>query len=359
MTDSGSHSSGPISLEDLVVLNEEIASLVRAGVPLELGLSTVGPDLSARLRQLTERLAHRTRGGMSLADAIDEEGEDVPRIYRAVIRTGLRVGRLPEALESLTGFAKTVEELRRRINLALLYPCLVLLTAYVLFISFLVGFLPKLESTYYSFRLPDHAWMRFLHMLAETVFVWGPALPAICVFLAAWWFFGGRSALSVDARRSMSGTYFGWAGLLPGIINFHRANFAELTALLIEHGTPLPEAITLAGEAVAHPAITEDAEVIADRLRAGESLSASLEMTTSIPPFMEWMMSAGDRQSALAPALRQATDVYRRRAMYQADWFKMLLPVAAVLVIGGGATLIYGLTLFFPLSELYRNLSAL
>jgi len=351
-----SNKNKSISLDDLAALNEEIASLVRVGVPLELGLSQLGHDVRRSLRGLTERLAQRMRGGASLDDAIAAEGDSLPRIYRAVVRTGLRAGRLPEALEALTGFALTVEDLRKRITLAMLYPSIVLLVAYGLFVGFLITILPGLVRIFALFDLPLLSGIELLYRVRPSVAWWGPVLPILFVMVWAWWAATGDSALSVDANRPGYGRRRRWVGWLPGVKNFDRANFAELAALLIEHGAPLPEAFELSGEAVGDQDLSAEVLRLAQEVQTGRSLAESVDAAVSLPPFMRWMMANGERQSALAPALRQVTDVYRRRAQHQAEWFKLMLPVALILIVGGGATLMWGLTLFVPLTELYRSL---
>ena len=59
-----------MTLEDVIALNDEIAALVRAGVPLETGLAQLQGDLPRGLRQVTAMLAERTARGESLAEAI-------------------------------------------------------------------------------------------------------------------------------------------------------------------------------------------------------------------------------------------------------------------------------------------------
>ena len=59
-----------MTLDDLIALNDEIAALVRAGVPLEAGLAELGGDLPGRLGQFATVLAQRTARGESLAQAI-------------------------------------------------------------------------------------------------------------------------------------------------------------------------------------------------------------------------------------------------------------------------------------------------
>ena len=97
-------SRGTMSLESLVALNDEIAALVRTGLPLERGLRQVGDDLSGRLGGTMSSLAERMSRGASLPEALAAEGDRLPRIYRAVVEAGLRAGRLSAALEKFKTF---------------------------------------------------------------------------------------------------------------------------------------------------------------------------------------------------------------------------------------------------------------
>ena len=80
----------PIGLQDLALLNQEIAALVRAGVPLESGLAMAGQAGAGAQEMLMLRLAQRLREGRSFADALQMEGAELPRLYRAVVVAGAR-----------------------------------------------------------------------------------------------------------------------------------------------------------------------------------------------------------------------------------------------------------------------------
>src|SRR6185437_8000132 len=77
-----------ITLDQLVALNDEIAALVRAGLPLERGLREVGGDLPGRLGTTMTALAGRLSRGASLPEAIEAERARLPRIYRAIVEAG-------------------------------------------------------------------------------------------------------------------------------------------------------------------------------------------------------------------------------------------------------------------------------
>ena len=109
-----------LTLDHLIALNDEIAALVRTGLPLERGLREVGGDFHGRLGRAMTVLAERMSRGESLPEALTAERERLPRIYRAVVEAGLRAGRLAAALEGLTGFVRAYLDSRQAIGLATL-----------------------------------------------------------------------------------------------------------------------------------------------------------------------------------------------------------------------------------------------
>jgi type II secretory pathway component PulF len=336
-----------------VTLNREIAGLVRAGIPLELGLGGLSASVPRRLGRLTDRLAERLRGGESLASALDREG-GLPPLYHAVVRAGLRSGRLPAALEALSAYARSLIDLRRRIVVAMIYPAIVLAVGYVLFAFFVEHVVASMLQTQELFDLPRHAWLTSLADISRFIARWGWIVPAVILALVAW------SAVSggLLARRAAIGGRL--LAIVPGIgglnRNFRTATFADLLALLLEHGVPLDESLQLAAAASGSSRLAAEAGDLAASVRSGSTLASGLEHFAALPSLARWMIAAGERQGGLAATLRQVAQLYRRRAQRQADWMKVVLPVVAVILVGGGTVLLYALALFVPLTGLLRDL---
>jgi type II secretory pathway component PulF len=136
------------------------------------------------------------------------------------------------------------------------------------------------------------------------------------------------------------------------------ANFADLLALLIDHEVPLPEGIVLAADATGEPSLQSSARVAADATRRGGALRQDLPGIEGLPSYLRWLIVRGHQQGNLAQSLRVAGDTYRQQAVDGAEWVKLTFPVVACIVIGGGATLFYALTLFLPLVDMLWGLSA-
>ena len=142
MTSSDPSNPGAISLDQLIALNDEIAALARAGVPLEPALAELGSDMPGRLGAIAATFAERTRRGESLLEILSDQSLQLPPVYRAVVEAGLRTGRLPAALEALAGSIRRVAETRRGVAAAAFYPLLVLVLAWGFFAFFAVGIAP-------------------------------------------------------------------------------------------------------------------------------------------------------------------------------------------------------------------------
>jgi general secretion pathway protein F len=348
---------GPITLDQLLALNEEIAALVRAGLPLSRGLLEVGSDVRGRLGRIAGVLGRRLNRGEGLAEALEAEKGAIPPLYRAVVEAGARAGRLPVALEGMADYIRGVSDARRTIGLALWYPVMVLCLAYALFVGLVFLVAPRFVAAFESLGLGMPAPLRWLRIVWETGMYWVPLGPvAIAVLMAVWI----RSGTTAGLRGGSWGglRFFPWMGSL--LADFEAANFAELLALLLEHRVPYPSALTLAAEASGSPALVRGAGRVAEALRHGTPSQEAVEAAGrgAFRPMLRWTLAVGQAQGSLDAALHHLADVYRKRARYRAEQIAIFLPMILTLAIGAGAATIYAMSVFLPLVEMLRGLSA-
>ena len=295
-----------LGLEEFVALNDELAALVRAGIPLERGLlATTGGD-RGRLGQIARDLGARLEAGEALPEALDRACAGMPAVYRAAVEAGFRSGRLADALQGLARVGTAVLEARRTIALAFFYPLLVLAVAYALLVGFLVFIVPRFLATAGSLRI-SAGMLPGLERLGASAPIWGPVAPVVVLgLIAAWWWSGWARAGGGVATR------LPWVGRI--IADYRAANFVDLLGHLIEHAVPLDQALRLAGDAAGDPTLRVEARRLADKMAAGEAVPAPTTGDWSLPPLVAWMLSTGDRQGSLAVGLRQLAATYRRRA---------------------------------------------
>jgi type II secretory pathway component PulF len=357
--------AGSISLEELVALNDEIAALVRSGVPLDLGLTGWGGDLSGRLGRIAKDLGAASGRGASLSESLAQQGDRLPPVYRAVVDAGMRAGRLPAALESLSTSARFLEDTRRTVGLAVLYPLVLVTLGYFLFWFVLTQTLPAYAILYdghsprvLSTLLELGRWLSHEVPLPGTGRVilagWIPPLAAAALVFV--WWRGARNA------TVMGGQGHGrWVERLPLVGTTVRdarlAAQAELLGLLVENNVPLDEAVLLAAECSA------DRELIGNARKMHASLAKGAVPTpdewSGFPPLLGWLAGSGAGQGTFVAIAHHVADTYRRRVARRARWLGEYLPLWLIATIGGGVVIIIAVATILPFTELMQNIAAM
>src|SRR5205823_401007 len=115
--------SSPLSADDLITLNEEIAGMAKAGLPLDQGLAALAHEMGrGRLQKVTAQLADDLKQGRTLPEAIARQGDRMPPFYASLVTAGIRTGRIADVLATLTTYARTLRDLRAAVVEALFYP---------------------------------------------------------------------------------------------------------------------------------------------------------------------------------------------------------------------------------------------
>ena len=129
-----------LSSQDRLTFAQQLATLVRAGIPLDRSLSLCR-DLAEKpaLRRVIESTLKELRGGQSLAHSLAANEHFFPPLYVAMVRAGEASGTLPAVLDRLVEFEEFSAELRGYLVSALIYPTLLLAVGSVA-IAFLLGF---------------------------------------------------------------------------------------------------------------------------------------------------------------------------------------------------------------------------
>ncbi len=359
----GNSNSSAITLEQLIALNEEMAALVRAGVPLEQGLAALGGEMPGRPGQLAELLASRMDAGESLPQILAGEAGRFPPVWRAVVQAGLRSGQLAVALESLSETARRTAELRKLVAAGLVYPIIVVTLAYALFVWLLVWLAPLTLQAHIDLTGDSDVLLRTFDWLGQTAVWWALPLPlATLILLGAWWRRSGRllwsrQVASTPSRRKRSFWRRG-VGFRRTLQNGRIGAFAEVLALLVKQQIPMHDSVVLAAEASGDRRLAQASRQLADRLQSGQALEGSKDLVAGLPPLLGWLLMDGGRQPDLSEILTRSAAVYRDRAARAASWTAVYLPMVLTVFVGGTATLLCMLAIFTPIARLLYNLSA-
>jgi general secretion pathway protein F len=342
----------PISLADLIAFNEEVTSLVRVGLPIEVGLG--GPQLPKTIRGITTHFREELERGSSVREALDNCGARFPPSYLALVEAGLRSNRLTEALTSAGDFARTLLGMQHQIRGALVYPLLILAIAYGFFLLLLKELLPRVESLLTMSGGSPQLLLKVLQSLSQSMIYWGPVLPAAIALLLL-----GSGVIPVPFVRP-SAALLERIYVLPWIGRILRdcqsAGFCHLLAILVDREVPLPLSLELAATSTGNPRLAAECHRISADLRRGVPLGESLKSAVSLPSFTRWMLASGNAQGGLASVMMTLSDIYRRRADSQRQLFSISAPLILTVAIGGTAVAAYALLVFVPMRDLFMQI---
>ncbi|MBC8353044.1 MAG: type II secretion system F family protein [Planctomycetes bacterium] len=338
-----------ITLDELVALNDEMIALVRAGVPLERGLRSIGADLPGRLGRLAESLGRRLESGESLADTLDDSTDGFPRVYRAVVAAGIRSGKLSSALEGVSSAARRAAELRRVMIVSLIYPIIVLFIATNLLYFTAYKTAPVVMQVHELLGVDRPWWYDWVLYLGQ----YGGELLAgfwlMTTIFGGLWLYRSSRAASISDR--------GVRGLptVARVLHVGRmATFADVLAMMVEQRVPLDEAVVLAAEASGDRILMNSSIIIATRIRGGER---SAPLPKGFPPLLGWLINTGTQREPLAKSLRQTADSYRRRALNMGNWLTIYLPIILSAGVGGTIAALYVFIVMAPFYNLLFKLS--
>lgn len=360
MSQSGKATAGPITFEQLISLNDEMAALVRAGIPLEGGLADLGRDLPGRSGRLAEMLAQRMIAGESLQQILASE-KAFPPVWRAVVEAGLRSGQLAAALESMSATARRMAELRKTVGAALVYPVVVLGLAYLAFLFLVTHYAPATSRAYQDMRGSTEPLLTGLSWLGDNLLWWAAWVPLVGALLMILWWRRSARAVCPPGRLSRATSPRRWIFLGSALAavrrDEHMATFADILSLLVRQQVPLGQALLLAAEASGDVGLRQVSQNVADRLESGETLTGREAMPIGFPPVLGWLIASGAQSSELSEALSHTAATYRERAMRTGLWTAIYLPIAMTVLVGGMAVLFQGLVTFIPVVKLWYALA--
>ncbi|BAU75230.1 GspF family T2SS innner membrane protein variant XcpS [Metapseudomonas furukawaii] len=338
-----------LSARDLALVTRQLATLVQAALPIEEALrAAAAQSTHGRIQSMLLAVRARVLEGHSLASSLREFPSAFPELYRATVAAGEHAGHLGPVLEQLADYTEQRQQSRQKIQLALLYP-VILMCASLAIVAFLLGYVvPDVVKVFIDSGQTLPLLTRGLIALSDLVKHWGwlMLLGLLAAALAARW------VLRKPAARLR------WHGLvlrMPLVGRLVRATdtarFASTLAILTRSGVPLVEALGIGAEVVANRVIRAQVVVAAQKVREGGSLTRALEASGQFPPMMLHMIASGERSGELDQMLartarNQENDLGAQIALL-VGLFEPLM-----LVVMGAVVLMIVLAILLPILSL-------
>ncbi|WP_104098365.1 GspF family T2SS innner membrane protein variant XcpS [Stutzerimonas kunmingensis] len=286
-----------LSARDLALVTRQLATLVQAALPIEEALrAAAAQSTSAKIKSMLLAVRARVMEGHSLAAALREYPSAFPELYRATVAAGEHAGHLGLVLDQLADYTDQRQQSRQKIQLALLYPVILMVASLAIVVLLLGYVVPDVVKVFVNTGQELPALTRGLIATSDVVKNWGwlIVLGLIAAFLAM------RAALRDPAVRLR---WHAFILRIPLIGRLSRATntarFASTLAILTKSGVPLVEALSIAAAVIANLRIRERVVEAAQKVREGSSLTRALDATGEFPPMMLHMIASGEKSGEL------------------------------------------------------------
>ena len=343
-----------INTREFLVFNQELATLLKAGMPLVQSLDLLKRRVvSPTFRRVLDDVHEKVRSGTALSDAFGSHADLFPRVYTASLLAGERSGNLDAVLRRYVEYTKIIATVKRKTVSALVYPAILVSLAVGLISIIVLKVVPAFSDFYSSFGADLPLVTRMIVRVSELIrsqfilMLVGLAVAAAAV--VSWLTQPGQKA-------RFDHLVLGLPMLGQVARKFATSQMARTLATLLGGGLPLVNALDIAAKSVGNQFMAAQLEVVSARVREGESFAAALEARHVFPEVAVKMAEVGESTGALQDMLNTVADFYDEEISTTMERFVTLIePVLLVfmgLVVAGLL-----LALYMPLFQLSSVLS--
>jgi type IV pilus assembly protein PilC len=338
-----------IGRQELLVFNQELATLLKAGMPLVQSLDILRQRVTnPTFKAVLDGVYDKVKAGTALSEAFGEHPDLFPAVYSASLMAGERAGNLDEVIRRYVSYEKVVGAVRRRTISALIYP-MILVTMMLILIGIIVLRVVPAFSEFYS-QFGRELPMSTRVIIAVSNFVVGN-LAIILVAIV-----GGVLALASWWKRPGQGTRIDrmllelpWAG--DTLRKFATSQLARTLATLLGGGIPLVNALEIAGRAMTNRYLADELGDVTRSVREGESFADGLRSRGAFPDVAVKMVEVGESTGALQEMLTSLAEFYEEEIETEVGRFITLIEPVILIVMGAVIALVV-MALYMPLFEL-------
>jgi general secretion pathway protein F len=293
-----------VSASDLALLTRQLATLVRAGLPLEEALLAVSQQSERpRVQSILIGVRARVMEGHALAAGLGDFPAVFPEIYRATVAAGEQSGHLDGVLERLADYTEGREQMRQKVMGAMLYPIVLMVMCFTIVSILLTYVVPKVVEVFENNRAKLPLATRVLVALSDGLRHYGLWL-LIALALAGFLFW--RWSRQPEARRRVHRSMLR-APLMGRLLRgMNTARFTRTLSILTASAVPVLEALRIAGEVVTNLPMRDAVAEAAARVREGAAIGRSLAQSRLFPPMTIHLISSGESSGELESMLERA-----------------------------------------------------
>ncbi len=295
---------------DIAVFSRQMATMMKAGVPLVQAFDIVGQGHSNKnMTDMIMQVKADVEAGGTFAHALSRHPLHFDDLFVNLVDAGEASGALEELLDKIATYKEKTEALKSKIKKALTYPIAVLVVALVVTAILLIFVVPTFSDLFEGFgaELPAFTQMvvNLSNFMIESGWMIGVGIVAIIVA------FIQTKKRSRKFREKLDVIVLKIPAFGPLIFNSAIARFSRTLSTMFSAGVPLVDAMASVAGAAGNSVFTKEILRVRDDIASGSTLQASLSQNKALfPNMLIQMVGIGEESGALDDMLAKVADYY-------------------------------------------------
>ncbi len=318
------------SRHDMLAITRQLATLLSAGLELDRCLGVmIDVAENETTRKLLLTLRERIRGGGSLSDAMQAQGDVFSSLYINLVRAGEAAGALELILQRLADYLEHAEAVRESVKSALIYPAILLSVATLSVVVLLTFVLPQFTALFEDMGATLPLATQLVIGLGDITVKYG------------WLGLAGMVAAVVAIKRAFADPekryrWDAWllkAPLISALIRkIQVARFSKTLGTLLGNGIHLVAALGIVKDTLTNRALAKGMDRVIESLKHGGGLAAPLAASGVFPADAVHMLRVGEETGELDKMLLKIAEVYDKEVERAIQ--RLLAFLEPVLILG-------------------------
>ena len=328
-----SFGSKKIKSSDIALFTRQMATMMKAGVPLVQSFDIVAEGLENKgMQDLVTGIKTDVAAGGGLAASLAKHPKYFDDLFCSLVSSGENSGTLEVMLDRVATYKEKTEALRAKIKKAMTYPIAVIVVAIVVTGILLVKVVPTFAETFQGFGADLPGFTLFVLRISEFMQAWWFIL-LFGVILAGWSY--SQAMLRSKQLRDRVDALSLKLPIIGSIVHDSVvARFSRTLSTTFAAGVPLVEALESTAGAAGNSVYSAAIYQIRDDVTAGTSLYQSIRSTGLFPTMLLQMTSIGEESGSLDEMLGKVADQYETLVDDAVDNLSSLMEPLIMSILG-------------------------
>jgi type IV pilus assembly protein PilC len=338
---SGFANKGTVTDKDITLFTRQLATMMKAGVPLLQSFDIVGKGHSnPAVAKLLLDIKSDVETGSSMSSAFRKYPLYFDALFCNLINAGEQAGILDTLLDRLATYKEKIQAIKSKIKSALFYPISIIVVAFIIVAVIMIFVIPAFKDLFEGFGA-DLPGPTLMVMAISDIFVqwWWAIFGSIGGGL---WFFFYTWKRSLSMQATMDRLILKLPVFGPLIRKATIARWSRTLATMFSAGVPLVEALDSVAGAAGNRVYYDATKKIQSEISTGTSLTVAMQNTNVFPNMVLQMTAIGEESGALDSMLSKVADFFEAEVDDAVDALASLMEPVIMVVLG---TLIGGLVI--------------